>query len=117
MNRKLTALFAALEALLGVGIGIGIPLLPLTLMWAFQYGLQVDWLVFWRAAVDIWLLGHGANLHLLLDAATANALGLPGAAAPFTLSVAPLAFAIITVLFGSRAGRRIGRPPMPASGN
>ena len=41
MNRPLTALFAALEALLVVGIGIGIPLVPLTILWAAQYGLQI----------------------------------------------------------------------------
>ena len=34
MNRPLTALFAALEALLVVGIGVGISLVPLTILWA-----------------------------------------------------------------------------------
>ncbi|MEO6943378.1 MAG: DUF6350 family protein [Lacisediminihabitans sp.] len=116
MNRPLTAIFAALEALLVVGIGVGISLVPLTLLWAVQYGLQIDWVVFWRASVDIWLLGNGGDLRVTLDQATAAAVGFPGAAAPFLLSLAPLGFAMLTVLFGVRAGRRIGETPHPIVG-
>lgn len=111
MNRSLTAVFSALEALLVVGIGIGIPLLPLTLMWGFQYGLQVDWVVFWRAAVDIWLLGHGADMRVTLTEQTALTLGFAGAQAPFVISLAPLGFALVTLLLGQRAGRRIAEAP------
>lgn len=111
MNRPLTALFAALEALLVVGIGIGISLVPLATMWAFQYGLQVDWAVFWRAAVDIWLLGNGVDLTMTLDPATATAVGFADAGAPFVVSIAALGFAMLTVLLGVRAGRRIAETP------
>lgn len=111
MNRSLTAVFSALEALLVVGIGIGIPLLPLTLMWGFQYGLQVDWLVFWRVAVDMWLLGHGADMRVALSESTAVTLGFAGAQSPFVISLAPLGFALMTVLLGQRAGRRIAETP------
>lgn len=111
MNRPLTALFAALEALLVVGIGIGIPLVPLTIMWAAQYGLQIDWLVFWRAAVDIWLLGSGADIRMTLDPAVVTAAGFVGAEAPFVLTIAPLGFALLTVLLGVRAGRRVAETP------
>jgi hypothetical protein len=111
MNRPLTALFAALEALLVVGIGIGIPLVPLTIMWAAQYGLQIDWLVFWRAAVDIWLLGSGADIRMTLDPAVATAAGFVGAETPFVLTIAPLGFALLTVLLGVRAGRRVAETP------
>ena len=111
MNRRLTALFAALEALLVVGVGIGIPLVPLTLLWAIQYGLTIDWIVFWRAAVDVWLLGHGVDIRFTLDPIIAVSSGLPSAAEPFTVTIAPLAFALITALLGVRAGRRIGETP------
>lgn len=111
MNRRLTALFAALEALLVVGVGIGIPLVPLTLLWALQYGLTLDWIVFWRAAVDIWLLGHGVDVRFTLDPLVAASSGFPGAATPFVITIAPLAFALITALLGVRAGRRIGETP------
>jgi Family of unknown function (DUF6350) len=108
MNRSLTALFAAFEALLVVAIGIGISLAPLTLLWGLHYGFAIDWAVFWRASVDIWLLGHGADMTVTLDPATVVLLGLPGAEAPFVLTIAALGFALITVLLGVRAGRRIG---------
>jgi Family of unknown function (DUF6350) len=38
----------------------------------------------------------------------AAALGLPGADAPFTVTLAPLGFAVLTLLLGMRAGRRLG---------
>ncbi|MCU1545354.1 MAG: hypothetical protein JWP30_454 [Homoserinimonas sp.] len=107
MNRPLTAVFAALEALLVVGIGVGISLVPLTVMWAFQYGLQIDWIVFWRAAVDIWLLGHGVDMRVALDPTVAASVGFEAASDPFRLSLAPLGFAVLTLLMGQRAGRRI----------
>lgn len=106
MNRRLTALLAAFEALLVVAIGVAIPLLPLTLLWAFQYGLAIDWTVFWRASADIWLLGHGVDVRLTLDPLAAAALGLPGAEAPVLVTIAPLGFALLTALLGVRAGRR-----------
>jgi hypothetical protein len=111
MNRPLTALFAALEALLVVGIGIGIPLVPLTIMWAAQYGLQIDWLVFWRASVDIWLLGSGVDVRMTLEGSLATAAGFVGAAEPFVLTIAPLGFALLTALLGVRAGRRVAETP------
>ena len=110
MNRRMTSLFSALEALLVVGIGIGIPLVPLTIMWAVQYGLQIDWVVFWRASADIWLAGSGADIIFTLDPAVAAAVGMP-AAAPFPVTIAPLGFALLTVLLGVRAGRRIAETP------
>jgi len=108
MNRPVTALFAALEALLVVGVGVGIPLVVLTSLWAFQYGLQIDWIVFWRAAVDSWLVGHGADLTLQLSADAAAATGVTGADAPIVVSLAAMGFAALTVLMGVRAGRAAG---------
>jgi hypothetical protein len=107
MNRPVTAVFAALEALLVVGIGVGLPVVVLSLLWAFQYGLQIDWIVFWRAAVDIWLVGHGVDLDLQLGAATAAASGVPGAEAPFAITLTALGFSVLTVLLGVRAGRAV----------
>ncbi len=107
MNRKLTALFAAFEALLVIAIGIGIPLVPLTLLWGVQYGFAVDWTAFWRASVDLWLVGHGVDITMVLDPATAASLGIPDAGAPVTLTIAALGFALLTVVLGVRAGRRV----------
>ncbi|QIS42853.1 hypothetical protein GW571_12310 [Clavibacter capsici] len=116
MNRHATALFAALEALLVVGVGVALPLVPLTALWAGQYDLQIDWGVFARTAVDLWLLGHGVPLTASLDPALAAALGLPAVDAPFALSLAPLGFALLTLLLGIRAGRRIVETDHPGIG-
>jgi len=107
MNRSLTALFAAFEAALVVAIGIGISLAPLTVLWGAQFGFQIDWVVFWRAAVDIWLLGHGVDTIFTLDPATAATLGLAGADAAFKVTVAALGFGVLTIILGLRAGRRV----------
>jgi hypothetical protein len=111
MNRPLTAMFAALEALLVVGIGIGIPLVPLTFMWAFQYGLQIDWTVFWRASVDFWLIGHGADVTLTLDPQSAGSAGFADAGTPFVVSIAALGIGLLTLVLAARAGRRIAETP------
>jgi hypothetical protein len=116
MNRHATALFAALEALLVVGVGVALPLVPLTVLWAGQYDLQVDWAVFARTAIDLWLLGHGVPLSASLDPALAEALGLPGVDGPFAISLAPLGFALLTLLLGARAGRRIVETDHPGVG-
>jgi Family of unknown function (DUF6350) len=111
MNRPTTALLSAFEAVLVIAIGVGLALAPLTVMWAVHYGFSLDWLVFWRAAVDIWLLGHGVDLRLTLDPLTAASLGTAGAADPVTVTIAALGFALVTVLFAVRAGRRIAQSP------
>ena len=111
MNRQLTALFAAFEAALVAAIGIAIPLVPLTLLWAVQFGLAIDWAAFWRASVDIWLVGHGVDVTVTLDPSTAARFGLPGAGDPFTITIALLGFALLTVLLAVRAGRRIAETP------
>lgn len=107
MNRQLTLLFSALEALLVVAIGIAIPLVPLTLLWGVHYGLAIDWTVFWRAAVDVWLVGHGVDITLVLDPTIAASIGLAEAGTPVTITMALLGFALLTVLLGVRAGRRV----------
>jgi hypothetical protein len=107
MNRILSALFSALEAVIVVAIGLVIPLAPLTVLWGAQYGFAPNWTGFWRLAADAWLLGHGTDIRVTLDAATVKASGLAGAGTPFTLSIAVLGFALLTVLLARRAGKRI----------
>ena len=107
MNRSLTALFAALEAVLVVGVGIGIPLVPLTVLWAVQYGFAVDWVVFWRASADTWLIGHGVDMQVTLDSVLAASVGAAAGTA-FPVTIAPLGFALLTLLLALRAGRRVG---------
>jgi hypothetical protein len=107
MNRTLSALFSALEAVIVVAVGLAIPLLPLTVLWAAQYGFGPDWSIFWRLSADAWLLGHGDDIRVSLSAATVKSIGVPGAGTPFVLTIAILGFSLLTVLLGRRAGHRI----------
>jgi len=106
MNRSQTATLAALETLIAIAIGVAIPLVPLSLLWAIQDGFATDWLVFWRAAVDIWLAGNGVDIRATADAATIAQVGVAQAAQPFFVTIAPLAFALFSVLAAVRIGRR-----------
>ena len=106
MRRTTIALLAALEASVAALIGLGIALVPLMLLWAVHFGLAVDAAVFLRAAADVWLLGHGVDLVVQLDPVTAGRIALPGAGDPFPITIALLGFALITVAFGRRIGRR-----------
>ncbi|QQD75924.1 hypothetical protein I8920_14135 [Curtobacterium sp. YC1] len=106
MNRLGTALLAAIEAVVTVGVGIGVALVPLTLLWGFEYGLQVDWDVFWKATGSVWLVGHGVDVSFLLGSALAKSTGVSGAADPIHVTLAALGFAVVTAWLGGRAGRR-----------
>ena len=90
-----------------LAIGVAIPLTPLTVLWVVQFGFGADWGLFWRTAVDTWLIGHGVDVTFTLDPTIAASLGLAGADQAFTVTIAALGFALLTTLLGIRAGRRI----------
>ncbi len=116
MTRRLTVLFATLEAVAIVAAGIAVPLVVLSLVWAVHLGFDPEWAVIWRAAIDVWLLGHGVDVTLTLDAETAAALGVAGAEAPVPLTIALLGFALVSALLGARLGRRIAEGGHPRIG-
>ncbi|MBX3117108.1 MAG: hypothetical protein KF808_07165 [Cryobacterium sp.] len=104
MNRPTSALFAALEAVLVAGTGLGIAIVPLSAVWAIQYGFQPDWLIFWRAAADFWLIGHGVDFSFTISQAIPD---LQGAEQPFPVTIALLGVALLTLLLSIRTGRRL----------
>ncbi|MFK4728601.1 DUF6350 family protein [Agromyces mediolanus] len=116
MRRTTVALLAALEALVSALVGYGIALVPLMLLWGmhFQLGLGLD--VVFRAAADVWLLGHGVDLTVQLDAVTAARTGVPGAEAAFPITIALLGFALLTLLVARRIGRRAVAAGAPVTG-
>jgi hypothetical protein len=116
MNRMTVALLAALDALIVAAIGIGVALVPLTVLWAVQFHLEVDWIAFWRAAADIWLLGHGVNLTISLPATLAAGFGVAHATVPFQVTISVLGFALLAVLMGVRTGMRAAETPFRATG-
>lgn len=111
MNRRVTALLSAVEALIVVAIGVAVPLSVLTIMWAVQFGFQIDWVAFWRAAVIIWMLGHGVDVTFQLDPQTALALGVTGVGEPFLVSLALTGFTLAMALAGVALGRRLREQP------
>jgi hypothetical protein len=106
MSRTSVALLAALEALIVAAVGLGICVVPITILWAAQYHLGADFAVVWRSAADIWLVGHGVNLTVALDPQTVAQLGLPVAGTPFQVTIALLGFSALTAGLGVRTGMR-----------
>ncbi|AGW40757.1 two-component system sensor protein [Leifsonia xyli subsp. cynodontis DSM 46306] len=116
MNRTTVALLAALEAVVVAAVGLGICVVPFTILWAAQYHLGSEFLVVWRAAADVWLTGHGVDLTVTLGAQTVATLGLPGAATPFPVTIALLGFAVLTAGLGVRTGMRVAETPFRFTG-
>lgn len=116
MSRWLTVVFAAFEALIVLAIGLAIPLAVSSVVWALHLGFGPDWVVIWRAAADIWLLGHGVDLTFRLDPATVAMLAMAGADRPVLISMALLGFALLTAGLAVRAGRRIAEVGHPIVG-
>jgi hypothetical protein len=101
LNRRLTFLIAAFEALVIAGIGVGITLAPLTVIWLFENDPSIDWFVAFRAASDIWLMAHGTRLVVAEGV-------IMGVEAPsFVISVVPLGLTFLIGFLALRLGRRL----------
>ena len=104
MPRGLVTLFVAIEALFVVGIGIGIPLVPLLVAWGSANQFQATPLDIWQLAVQVWALGHGTPLSVNLAGAGTI---FPPEMLQFDITLALSGIALITGLMAIRAGRRI----------
>lgn len=105
MHRLLVALLSAFDAVIAAAAALAVALATLTVLWFFGIG-QPDWSALWPAAASIWQLGNLVPLSITLPDAYLVETGIPAAAASFTLSVAPLAFAAFTAVFAARSGSR-----------
>ena len=104
MPRGLVTLFVAIEALFVVGIGIGIPLVPLLIAWGSANQFQATPLDIWQLAVQVWALGHGTPLSVNLSGAGSI---FPPDMVQFDVTLALSGIALLTGLLAIRAGRRI----------
>ncbi|MFE7843989.1 DUF6350 family protein [Microbacterium sp. NPDC057407] len=109
MHRLTVALLAAVDAAIAVAVGIAVTLAPLTLLWVFGLGGGADWGALWPAAVTVWQFGNLVPVLVTLPADYLAATGIDPAAASFTLSLSPLAFAAFTAIFAGRSGVRASR--------
>ncbi|WP_194409242.1 DUF6350 family protein [Microbacterium cremeum] len=109
MHRLIVAFLATVDAAIAVAVGLAATLAPLTLLWVFGLGGAADWGVLWPTAVAVWQLGNLVPLPVTLPADYLAATSIDAAAASFTLSLAPLAFAAFTAIFAARSGVRASR--------
>ncbi len=101
MNRKLTFLVTAFESLVAVAIGLGITLIPLTIVWLFENDPTVDWFVAYRASTDVWLMAHGTRIVVPQGM-------LAGVEVPtFVISMIPLGLSAFIGYLGFRLGRKL----------
>lgn len=91
-----------LDAALAVLVPVAVLVVVALLVWAVDAGARPGWSGYYAAAADLWFVGHGADIAFR-----------PAGVAPFTLSVAALGPALVTVLAGLRAGRRAHRTAAP----
>ncbi|GAA1945180.1 cell division protein PerM [Microbacterium deminutum] len=108
MHRLIVALLAAVDAAIAVAVGLAAVVAPLTLLWMFGLG-GADWSSLWPASAAIWQLGNLVPLAITIPAGYIASTGIDPAAASFTLSLAPLAFAGFTAIFAARSGARASR--------
>lgn len=101
MNRRLTFLIAAFEALVVAAIGIGILLAPLSLVWLFENDPSIDWLVPFRASADVWMMAHGTRL--VVPAGMLGSTEVPA----FVVSLIPLGLSLVIAHFAFRLGRKL----------
>ncbi len=104
MPRVLVILLAALDAVLAVAVGVALALAPLALAWTFAPA--PDWAALWPVAGTVWQFGHGTPLHVRIPEEYLAGAGVDPIGADFVLSLAPLAFAVLTIVLGVRSGRR-----------
>jgi hypothetical protein len=101
LNRRLTFLIAAFEALVVAGIGIGILLAPLTVVWLFENDPTIDWLVPFRASADVWLMAHGTRL--VVPAGMFGSSEVPA----FVISMIPLGLSALIAFLSVRLGKKL----------
>lgn len=111
MHRLLSALVQAVETCSILLIGLLLALVPTVIGLAVAGGFPGDLALAWRASVDIWLLGHGADVGVTLDDASVIRAGVEGAARPFVIGVPALGFALVTLALSARSGARLTAAP------
>jgi hypothetical protein len=101
LNRRLTFLIAAFEALVVAGIGIGILLAPLTVVWLFENDPTIEWLVPFRASADVWMMAHGTRL--VVPAGMFGSSEVPA----FVVSMIPLGLSAVIAYLSLRLGKKL----------
>ncbi len=100
-SRKTTFITAVLEAALAVAAGLGVILVPLTILWAVENNASIDWMAAYRASADIWLAAHG--VQIMVPAGSIAGIQTPD----FALSLIPLGLSALIFSTAYRMGKRL----------
>lgn len=108
MHRPIVFLLAVIDAVIAVAVGLAVILAPLTLLWVFALP-GASWGALWSSGATAWQFAMLVPLHITLPPEYVATVGIDPAAASFTLSLAPLAFAGFIAIFAARSGVRASR--------
>ena len=106
MSKSETFLFSALQSLMIIVVGIGLLLVPMTVIWLVENDPTVEWSSNFVTAADMWLLGHGVTIAF----ADGRLFGTDIPA--FDFSLVPLGFSILLAYLIFRIGRRLATAPV-----
>ncbi|GAA3582067.1 hypothetical protein GCM10022198_01620 [Klugiella xanthotipulae] len=116
MKRLITAIVVAIEAVGVLAAGLGVTLIPLTLIWMIDYELDFPFSTALGISASAWMLAHLVPVAVTVPADAMTALGLGSEPLAFLLSLAPLGITVITVVCGVALGRRAARSSTPFLG-
>ncbi|WP_375401259.1 DUF6350 family protein [uncultured Amnibacterium sp.] len=102
VGRGTALLVGVLDAALTLLVPVAVLVVVALLVWAVDAGARPGWTGYYSAAADLWFVGHGVDIAFR-----------PPGVAPFTVTIAALGPALVTVLAGLRAGRRARRTVAP----
>lgn len=109
MRAIVTAVVAAIEGCAAAVAGVALIALPALLLWVVTFEIAAEPSTVASAVAGAWLLAHLVPMKFELSQETMLSMGLGQDPLTFTLSIAPLAITLVTVVFAVRAGRRLSR--------
>ncbi|MGV1034534.1 MAG: DUF6350 family protein [Microbacteriaceae bacterium] len=115
MRRVLSASLAIIDALAIVAVGLAVALIPATILWGVQFGFAANFAGFFVFSENVWLLGHGVDVTVMLDPVLSAQLGLGAAVEPIRITIVLLGIGLLTAQMSLRAGRRAALADAPVT--
>lgn len=115
MRRVLSASLAIIDALAIVAVGLAVALIPATILWGVQFGFAANFAGFFVFSENMWLLGHGVDVTVMLDPVLSAQLGLGAAVEPIRITIVLLGIGLLTAQMSLRAGRRAALADAPVT--